>query len=173
MEVLRDGRAPAMLAGGATFLSREFLDALARVSGSESGRPACGACVFFLRTQAPADAGSAAGQILGYAEAAGTNDVRDAVHACLQDAALAPHQVRSVRVASALEPRVLVESIRAVGVGAPMLRSPSAWLHSASFPLAVAEAIGPATDTSRDLTLVVGSDCLVGAAAAVVRGGGC
>jgi hypothetical protein len=173
MEVLRDGRAPAMLAGGATFLSREFLDALSRVSGSEGGPPGCAACVFLLRTQASTDTGGAVGQILGYAEAVGATDVRDAVHACLQDAVLAPSQVRSVRVASACDPRVLVESIRGVGVEAPMLRSPSACWHSASFPLAVAEAIGQDADMPRDLTLVVGSDCLVGAAAAVVRGGGC
>jgi hypothetical protein len=173
MEALREGRSSAMLTGGATSVEREFLDALSLIGGIEGGVPGCAACLFLLRAQGSADAGSIAGQILGYSEAVGAHEVRDAVEACLQDAALAPSQVRSVCVASALDPRVLVEAIWGVGVEAPMLRSPSAWWHSASFPLAVAEAIGQATDGPREPTLVVGSDCLVGAAAAVVRGGGC
>jgi hypothetical protein len=77
-----------------------------------------------------------------------------------------------VRVASVHDPRSLVESLRGVGVVAPVLRSPSAGLHSASFPLAVTEALGQAADGPRGPALVVGSDCLVGAAAAVVHGEG-
>ncbi len=173
MEALREGRSSAMLAGGTTSVEREFLDALSLVGGFEGGAPGCAACLFLLRAPGSADVGSVAGQILGYSEAVGAHDVRDAVEACLQDAALAPSQVRSVRVASALDPRVLVESVCGVGVDAPMRRSPSARWYSASFPLAVAEAIGQAADGPREPTLVVGSDCLVGAAAAVVRGGGC
>jgi hypothetical protein len=173
MEALREGRSAAMLAGGATSVEREFLDALSLVGGFEGGAPGCAACLFLLRAPRSDDAGSVVGQILGYSEAVGAHDVRDAVEASLQDAALAPSQVRSVRVASALDPRVLVESICGVGVDAPMRLSPSARWHSASFPLAVAEAIEKAADGPREPTLVVGSDCLVGAAAAVVRGGGC
>ena len=97
-------------------------------AGPRVGRRAAAACLFLLRAPGSADAGSVAGQILGYSEAVGAHDVREAVEACLQDAALAPSQVRSVRVASALDPRVLVESVCGVGVDAPVRRSPSAWL---------------------------------------------
>ena len=174
MEALREGRSPAMLAGGATSVEREFLDALSLVGGFEGGAPGCAACLFLLRAPGSADAGSVAGQILGYSEAVGAHDVRDAVEACLQDAALAPSQVRSVRVASALDPRVVgrVDLRGGCRRADALALRPRGW-HSASFPLAVAEAIGQAADGPREPTLVVGSDCLVGAAAAVVRGGGC
>ncbi len=105
VEALRDGRSPAMLAGGATSVEREFLDALSLAGGPEGGSPGCGACLFLLRSQASAGADGGAGRLLGYAEAVGRNDVREAVQACLQDAELAPAQVGSVRVASALRVR--------------------------------------------------------------------
>jgi hypothetical protein len=170
IETLRAGRTPAMLAGGATFLEREFLDAFAIAGGSEGGLPGCGACLFLLRSPASAGADSGAGRLLGYAQAVGRNDVREAVQTCLQDAEMAPAQVGSVRVASAHELRSLIEAIRRVGVDAPVIRSPSSGLHSASFPLAVAAALEQAADGPRGPALVVGSDCLVGAAAAIVHG---
>jgi 3-oxoacyl-[acyl-carrier-protein] synthase II len=171
-DALRAGRTPAMLAGGATSVQREFLDALALAGGPEGGLPGCAACLFVLRSPASAGVDAGVGQLLGYAQAVGRNDVREAVQACLQDADLAPTQVRSAHVASAHRAPGLVESLREVGVVAPVLRSPSAGLHSASFPLAVAEALGQAADAPRGPALVVGSDCLIGAAAAVVQGGG-
>jgi hypothetical protein len=172
VEALRAERTPAMLAGGATSVQREFLDAFARAGGPEGGLPGCGACLFLLRFQGPAGVAGGAGRLLGYGQAVGRNDVREAVQACLQDAEFAPAQLGSVRVASVHDPRSLVESLRGVGVVAPVLRSPSAGLHSASFPLAVTEALGQAADGPRGPALVVGSDCLVGAAAAVVHGEG-
>jgi len=172
VEALRAGRTPAMLAGGASSVEREFLDALSLAGGPEDGSPGCGACLFVLRSPASAGADGGAGRLLGYAQAVGRNDLREAVQACLQDAELSPAQVRSVRVASACRPRSLVESLREAGVVAPVLRSPSAGLHSASFPLAVAESLGRAADGPRGPALVVGTDCLVGAAAAVVQGRG-
>lgn len=172
VEALRAGRTPAVLAGGVTSVQREFLDALSLAGVPEGGSLGCGACLFLLRFPASAAVNDDAGRLLGYAQGVGRNDVREAVQACLQDAELTPAQVRSVRVAAAHEPRSLVESLRGVGVVAPVLRSPAAGLHSASFPLAVAEVVGKAADGPRGPALVVGSDCLVGAAAAVVQGGG-
>jgi 3-oxoacyl-[acyl-carrier-protein] synthase II len=170
MEMLRAGRMPVMLAGGATSVQGEFLDALSVAGGPEGGSPGCGACLFLLRFPASAAIRGEAGRLLGYAQAVGRDDVRAAIQACLQDAELAPAQVGSVHVAAAHESRSLVASLRGLGVGAPVVRSPSAGLHSASFPLAVAEALGQAADGSRGPALVVGSDCLVGAAAAIVHG---
>jgi hypothetical protein len=182
LECLRRGQSTAMLAGGATSMEREFLDALSRAGRPEPAQPGCGACLCLLEARvsaraagphpAPRDGrlGSDAGDVLGYAEGFGTNDIQDAVQACLEDARLFPAQVGSVRVASLGDCRRLLEVLRRVGVRASVVRSPSSHLHSASFPMAMAEAAGHAANGTPEPVLVMGTDCLAGASAAVVRG---
>jgi Beta-ketoacyl synthase, N-terminal domain len=180
MEALREGRSGAVLAGGATSVEQEFLDALCRAGRVDGGQPRCGACLLLLEPQVPAgDAGphdsgplrSGAGDVLGYGEGFGENDIRDAVQACLEDARLLPEQIGSVRVASLGDYRRLVEALRQVRVKASAVRSPSSEMYSASFPMVVAEVAGQAANGAPQPVLVVGTDCLVGAAAAIVQCG--
>jgi hypothetical protein len=178
LEALRHGRSTAMLAGGATSVEQEFLDALSRTGRPERGQLGCGACLLLLQPQlsseeaGPHDAElprDGAGHVLGYAEGFGKDDIRDAIQGCLEDARLLPEQIGSVRVGSASDHRALVETLRQVGVKASTVRSPSSDMHSASFPMAIAEATGQAAHGTRRPVLVVGTDCLTGAAAAIVR----
>lgn len=182
LEAVRQGRSTAMLAGGATSVEQEFLDALSRAGRPERGQPGCGACLLLLEPQTSAgEAGpnpaqrdgllrSGAGDVLGYAEGFGKDDIRDAIQGCLEDARLLPGQIGSVRVASASDHRALVEALRQAGLKVSAVRSPSSEMHSASFPMAIAEAAGQAASGTPEPVLVVGTDCLAGASAAIVRG---
>lgn len=171
VESLREGCAAAVLAGGATAVGPDFLDALAHAGRPGDAQPGAGACLLLLEPQGSSDKGSGLGQLLGYAEGFGKDDLRDAIEACLGEAELSPDRIASVRVASAHDPRSVVGTLRSIGVSASILRSAASNMYSASFPMAVAEAASRAGGGPRGPVLVVGTDCLVGASAAVVREG--
>jgi hypothetical protein len=168
LAAVREARSRTMLAGGMTAVGREFLDGLARTGRPGAGEAGAGACLFLLEPSASSGAGGA-GDLLGYAEGFGPEDVRDAVQACLEEAGVSPEGIGAVRVASADDARELLEALRREGARAPRVRSASSHLHSASFPLAVAEALQASPGISGPV-LVVGTDCLSGASAALVRG---
>ncbi len=172
LEALRERRSPAMLAGGATCVAREFLDALSQTGRPAGGQPGCGACLFLLEPQVSAGEEGGARQVLGYAEGFGRDDVSDAIRGCLEDARRFPEQIGAVRTASVDDLRPLVEALRRMGVRAPIVRSPSCCMYSAAFPMAIAEAAGQTASGGQGLVLVVGTDCLAGASAALVRRGG-
>jgi hypothetical protein len=75
-------------------------------------------------------------------------------------------------VASAQGSRYLCHALRRMVATAPIVLSPAADLYSASFPMAVAEAATQVANGTPQPVLVVGTDCLAGASAALVRGGG-
>ncbi len=167
---LCDGHTAMTLAGGVTCLEREFLEAATLAGRSEPGQPGGGACLLLLGP--PGSAGPVAtARLLGYGEGFGPNDMRDAIRVCLEDAGIPPRAIGVVRTAAVCDGRSVVRAVRGAGVGAGIARSPSSGLCAASFPLAVAEAAQPATPGAQGPVLVVGSDCLAGAAAAVVQGG--
>jgi 3-oxoacyl-(acyl-carrier-protein) synthase len=168
LAAVREARSRAMLAGGATSVGREFLDALARTGRPDDGQVGSGACLFLLEPST-ASTGGGAGELLGYAEGFGPEDIRDAVQACLEDAGISADQVQTVRVASAGDARALLEALHGIAAGAAVVRCPAPHLYAASFPLAVAEAL-QAAGAIPDPVLVVGTDCLAGASAALVRG---
>ncbi len=169
MEAAREGRSRALLAGGVTSVERDFLDALARIGRPGDGQVGSGACLLVLEPSASTGGRSGTGELLGYAEGVGPEDVRDAVLACLEDAWISADRVKSVRVASAGDARPLLEALRRLMPEASVGRSPAPHLHAASFPLAVAEAMQAAAAIPGPV-LVVGTDCLSGASAALVRG---
>ena len=171
LEGLREGRSPAMLAGAATSVTREFLDALSLTGRPAGGESGCGACMFLLEPRVSGEEEEGAGQLLGYAEGFGQDEVGDAIRGCLEDAGRFPNQIGAVRAASVDDLRPLVEALRRWGVRAPIVRSPSSWMYSAAFPMAVAEAAGQAASAAQRLVLVVGTDCLAGASAVLVRRG--
>jgi hypothetical protein len=172
MEALREGRCGAVLAGGATSVEQEFLDALSRIGRPDGGRPRSGACLFLLEPEASPGEKSGMTELLGYAEGFGRDEIRDAVQACLEDAGLFPEQIGSVRVASGQTSRFLPEALRRVRVTGSIVPSPAADLYSASFPMAIAEAAKQVANGTPGPLLILGTDCLAGASAALVRCGG-
>ena len=172
MEALREGRSGAVLAGGATSLEQEFLEALRVVGRPDGGQPRWGACLLLLQPRLSTGEADGRAELLGYGEGFGRDEIRDAVSACLEDAGLSPGRIGSVRAASVSDPRSLAEALRRVGADAPVVQSPAATLHSASFPLAVAEAARQTASGAPGPALIVGMDCLAGASAALVQGGG-
>jgi len=170
VQALRDGCSTMVLAGGVTCVEQEFLEAASLVGRCESGQPGGGACLFLLEHQGSASL-ARGGQLLGYGEGFGADDVQDAVRACLADAGISPRAVGAVRTAAVYDRRSVVQAVRGAGIGVDIARSPFAGLCSASFPLAVAEAAGQPAKGTRMPVLVVGRDCLSGAAAAMVQGG--
>jgi hypothetical protein len=169
MGALREGRCGGVLAGGATSVGPEFLEALRRIGRPDSERPRSGACLLLLEPGLSEHSGWA--EVLGYGEGFGSDEVRDAVQACLEDAGLLPEQIASVRVASAQDSRYLSQALRRMVATAPIVRSQAADLYSASFPMAVADAATQVANGTPQPVLVVGTDCLAGASAALVRGG--
>jgi hypothetical protein len=165
---LREARSRAILAGGVTAVGRVFLDALASTGRPDDGEVGVGACLLLLERSASSTEGGA-GELLGYAEGFGREEVRDAVQACLEDAGIPADRVTRVLVASAGDARALLEPLRRLAPGASIGRASAPHLYAASFPLAVAEAIQAAEATAGPV-LVVGTDCLSGASAALVRG---
>jgi beta-ketoacyl synthase-like protein len=170
MAALREGRAGAVLAGGATSVEQEFLDALGRLGLPDGGQPRSGACFLLLEPQASAGEADGIGELIGYGEGFGRDEITDAVQACLEEAGLSPEHVQSVRVTSVNDSPSLAASLRRLGVKASAVPSPSSDLYSASFPMAVAEAAGQATTGRPGPVLIVGRDCVAGASAALVRG---
>jgi 3-oxoacyl-[acyl-carrier-protein] synthase II len=169
MNAVREARPQAMLTGGVTAVGREFLDALACAGRPDDGEVSSGACVFLLERSTSAGGRGATAELLGYAEGFGQEDVRDAVLACLEDAGISAEQVQTARVASAGDARPLLEALHRLVPGASVVRSAAPHLYAASFPLAVAESV-QAANAIPGPALVVGTDCLSGASAALVRG---
>ncbi len=167
---VRAGRNRAMLAGGTTAVEPEFLHAIRQVHPSAPGEPGCAACLFFLESGTAGRSGEPAGYLLGYAESFGAASLSDAIRGSLDDAMVVPEAIGSVWTAWGEDATTLMEAIRRAGVQAPVMPSESHRWFSASFPLAVADALGSCATARRAPALVVGSDCLVGAAAAVIRG---
>lgn len=171
LDVVRQGRAHFMLAGGATSVDRVFLDGLSVAGVQDDGAERDGACMLVL---APAEDGSGKGDertplLLGYGEGFGIDGVREAVNSCLEDANLFPREVGSVWEASP-GPMVAAQYFSKSEVSPTRILSPSADLFSASFPLTVAAAVKEQAGGIGGPALIVGSDCLGGAAAALVRG---
>ncbi len=172
METLREGQSDGVLAGGATSVEQEFLDAMGRIGRFDGGQPRSGACFLFLESQAPTEENHGRAEILGYGEGFGRDDVRDAVQACLEHAGFFPEQIGSVHVASVQNSRFLADVLRRVVATAPIVRSRAGDLYSASFPMALAAAATQGGNGTPEPVLIVGTDCLAGASAALVRGGG-
>ena len=170
VRALREGHVATALAGGVTCVEHEFPSAVSGVHPSPGGPPRSGACLLVLA--AGRSCGREEGhELIGYGEGFGAGDVSDAVRACLEDARIPPTAIGAVRTAGVRDWPSVVRAVREAGVTADIVRSPSADLRAASFPLAVSEAVAPSAPARRVPVLVVGSDCLAGAAAAVVRGG--
>jgi hypothetical protein len=167
VQALREGRLAMALAGGVTSVEEEFLEAEARVHPSGTGRPRGGAGLLLLTPQRSSSRGEG-GTLLGYGEGFGRTDLQDAIRASLEDAGIASTAVGAVRAAAVRDWPSTVHAIREAGVTAEVTRSPSADLYAASFPLAVAEVVAQPANIP---VLAIGSDCLAGAVAAVVRGG--
>ncbi|HYL81355.1 MAG TPA: beta-ketoacyl synthase N-terminal-like domain-containing protein [Candidatus Acidoferrum sp.] len=172
MDALREGRSEAVLAGGATSVEQEFLDALGRAGQMDDGQPRCGAGFLLLGAEAPAAESGGRAELIGYGAGFGPDEITDAVQACLEDAGLSPSHVESVRVAWLHDSPALARCLHRVVADAPIHRSPSADLYSAAFPMAVAEAARQAATGTPGSVLVVGRDCAAGASAALVRGRG-
>jgi len=170
VQALREERYAMALAGGVTCVEQEFLEAASRVRRSASGSPGGGACLLLLASERSSGRGEG-GELLGYGEGFGEKDVEDAIQACLEDAWIPPQVIGAVRAAAVYNWPSAVQAVRGAGVAAGVVRSPSSGLHSASFPLAVAEVAGQPANGTPMPVLVVGSDCLAGAVAALVRGG--
>jgi hypothetical protein len=171
VEAVREERCGAVLAGGATSVEQEFLDALDHIGRPDGGQVRCGACLLLLEPHRSTEEAGETAELIGYVEGFGKDAIRDAVQGCVEDAGLLPDLVKSVRVASANGSRPLGDVLRRLGVGAPIVRSSASDLYSASFPAAVAEAAGEMAGGAPGPVLVVGEDCLVGASAALLRGG--
>jgi Beta-ketoacyl synthase, N-terminal domain len=167
VRALREERCAMALAGGVTCVEQEFLEATSRVRHSASGPPRDGACLLLLAPPRSPRRGES-GQLLGYGEGFGARDLQDAIQSCLENAGIPPQAIGAVRAAAVHDWPSAVRAVGETGVSAEVTRSPSADLHSASFPLAVAEVVAQPANVS---VLVIGSDCLAGAVAAVVRGG--
>jgi hypothetical protein len=171
VQAIRAGRYARVLAGGVTSIEAEFLDAVARLVPS-TGRPLETAAGLLLLESRGGAKGTDGRELLGFGEGFGARDAEDAIGACLEDAKTLPQAIGSVRVAAIHEWRSMVESVREAGLVAPIVLSPSSNLESASFPLAVAEVSREAGVGSSAPVLVLGRDCLAGAAATIVRGEG-
>ncbi len=170
LQAIHEGRSAKVLAGGVTSIEEEFLEGLAHFVPS-ADRPCEGAAgLLLLESRGGGNGGG--GQLLGFGEGFGARDVGDAIRACLEGAKTAPGAVGSVRVAARYEWRSMIESVRQAGLVGPIVSSPASNLESASFPLAVVEASEVARGGPSEPVLVLGRDCLAGAAAVVVRGGG-
>ncbi len=170
LQAVRSGRSAGMLAGGVTSIEAEFLEARAGLMPSPGGPLESAASLLLLERSGPPGGGGQA--LLGFGEGFGDRDVLDAVQACLEDAHSTPQAIGCVRVAARCEWRSMVESIREAGIAAPILPSPSSHLESASFPLAVAEALEEAKVGPSTPELILGRDCLTGAAALLAGGEG-
>jgi len=171
LDAVRRGGVAAMLAGGATSVERVFLDALAVAGVREVGEERHGAGVLVLAPE-----GDGAGPevartafLIGYGNSYGERAVANAVEACLDDARVSPREIGLVWQASPDLPSNVFPPDLAAEYP-PIVRSPHADLHSASFPLTVAAVARGGAATRQCPVLVIGSDCMGAAAAALVRG---
>jgi len=168
--MLHDGRASIVLAGGATSVEKEFLEGLVVAGKPDPGGERDGACFLALGASrsvaAPGEGVCPA--LVGYGEGFGERDVRDAVDACLEDAGVPLHAIFSVWEATSGAASVVEE--RGKEGRWPVVRpSPYADMHAASFPLAVAAALRKTSSARPCYALIVGRDCLAGAAAVLVQ----
>lgn len=168
LSALRRGDAGRVLAGAAMAAEQEFLDALILAGRSETGPGGAAACLFLLEALQEDGGAADGGAVLGYGQAFGGHSAREAIQACLEDAGLRPEAVGSVRTAAVCDWRAALAAVRETGVTAAVSRSPAAGRFSAAFPLAVEEVVRGAGHPAP--VLVLGEDCLAGAAAALVRG---
>jgi hypothetical protein len=168
--MLHDDRTSVVLAGGATSVEKEFLEGLGAAGMPDPGGERDGACFLALGASGgvAASEGEARPALVGYGEGFGEQDVRDAVDACLEDAGVPFRDIFSVWEAT---PGVVpVGEERGKEGRWPSARlSPSADMHAASFPLAVAAALRETGGFPPRYLLIVGRDCLAGAAAVLVR----
>lgn len=171
LNAVRRGGVTAMLAGGATSVEREFLDALAAAGVRDSGPERDGAGILVLAPEGEGRGpeGGRAPLLIGYGDAFGDRAVAYAVEACLEDAGISPREIGHVWQASPDLPSDVFPTFPAGDVPA-VFRFPHMDLHSASFPLAVAAAAKGQAEARQGPALIVGADCMGAAAAALVCG---
>ena len=170
MDALRQGRCRAALAGGATSVEHEFLEAMRHLGRPDVGQVRSGACLLLLEAEVSRPSGTA--EVLGYGEGFGQDAVRDAIQCCLEDAEHLPEQIAEVQiVGSGQDAQLLCRALRRMVVNARIVQSPAADLYSASFPMAVADAATQVANGSPGPVLVVGTDCLAGASSALLHSG--
>jgi len=167
--MLLEGRASMVLAGGATSIEREFLEGMRLAGLPNAGAERGGACLLLLGFPGAEYArGGGLTELIGYGVGFGEDSERSAVGACLSDAGVSFQDIRRVwRATTDVSPSW--EEWRKGETGPAIRTSSFADMHSASFPLAVAEAIGEAGRGSGRIVLIVGGDCLAGSAAALVK----
>lgn len=163
-ESIRNGCHGAALAGGVTWVEEVLLNALTRLGRSDRNPPRCAACLIVL-TAGGGEGTRAETELAGYGDGFGDEGILTAAHAALGEAGIAPQDIVSLRISGTPDFGGSVQRLRRAGISAPAVLSPSAHLHSASFPMAVMEAAG----SPGGPVLVAGTDCLGAAAAAVVR----
>ncbi|HEX9205635.1 MAG TPA: beta-ketoacyl synthase N-terminal-like domain-containing protein, partial [Candidatus Deferrimicrobiaceae bacterium] len=165
-----DGLAPFVLAGGVTSVEKEFLEGLSAAGFADVGGERDGAGILLLGSP-PGGASWAGGpqpSLTGYGEAFGKDAAGDAVSACLDDAEVHPRDVSSVWTATPVPDGV--EGNGGLPGSLPAARSsPHAGMYAAAFPLTVAAALRAPGRSGGRTSLIVGWDCLSGAAAALVR----
>jgi len=164
---VRDGRCDTMLAGGATSIGHTLARGIESACGGHAGEPRDGAGILLL--DADGMGGAAAGEILGYGEGRGGGRVAAAVSRCLAEAKTGPGPL-SEAVCAGGDPREIEAGVREAGFEGRFSRASSADMHSAAFSLAVVGALREPEAAGGPL-LVVGTDCLGGAASLLVRRG--
>lgn len=172
VEAVRGGRAQVMLAGGATYVGRALLDGLATAGKPDAVGERIAAVVLAIGLAEKGKTSEEAreSRILGFCEGFGETSIRDAAEGCLEEGAVHWRDVACIYEASPFDPSVLKKGpFRSLGI--PRFRSPSADLFSASFPAAVVEVAENLERWRGQRVLVLGSDCMGAAAAALVRCG--
>jgi hypothetical protein len=171
LHTLREGRAAALLAGGATSVTETFLDGLLHAGVPVVAHPLDAACLFlfaFPETRQGSDKASTPA-LLGFGEGFGEGGIRDALLACLEDAGVKGSWIGTLRVAASGDDALLVEGARRAGISGPLIRSPNFGAFSAAFPLTLAAALRRLAGAPPAPILVAGTDCWGGAVAAIAR----
>ena len=163
---VRDGRCDSILAGGATSIGRTLARGIESACGGQSGEPRDGAGILLLEAEG---ADGAAAEILGYGEGRGEGRVAAAVSRCLAEAKTGPGCL-SEAVCAGGDPLEIAAGVREAGFKGAFSVAPSADMHSAAFPLAVAGALRE-PERQKGALLVVAADFLGGAASLLVRRG--
>lgn len=169
---VRENRSAAMLAGGATSVTKAFLEGLFHAGYAFGARPLDAACLFLLdspETPLPPATGETP-MLLGFGEGAGEGGAREALFACLEDAGIAPGAIGAAWVVAIGDDPRLAEALRRAGIPGPLIRSPHSGAFSAAFPLTLAAALFRPEGTPPAPVLVAASDCWGGAVAVVAAG---
>jgi hypothetical protein len=159
----QSGSCRKILVGAVGAVEQEWLDALRWMGQPIDLECGYGACCFVLEQNVRSDF---IAELLGYSEAFGPGELREAILACLESAGMVRADVGAVRVAATHDDSEAIATVRQVGIRAEIGWSAGRSLPSASFPMAMAEAIA---QREGETVLVIGNDCLSGAAAAVIR----